>query len=68
MSHKLDIQNMDEKKLRNLKINLNNRLVSFGKGGKVKELSPSHKLYGMSEDDCNKLLTEVKLAEKELRK
>ena len=66
MSDKLDISEMDEKKLRNLKINLNNRLVSFGKGGKVKELSASHKLHGLSEDQCQKLLKKVKEAEKNL--
>lgn len=67
MKDKFEVKKMDIKKLRNLKINLNNRLVSFGKGGKVKELAASHKLHGLSEDDCIQLLKDVRQAEKNLK-
>ncbi len=55
-----DLSAFTDKKLRTLRNNLNNRLVSFGKGEKeVKALPPSHLLHGMDEANCKTLLTKV---------
>jgi hypothetical protein len=44
---------LNDKKLRQIRNNINNRLESFKKGeDKVKALSPSHMLSGMDEAAC----------------
>jgi hypothetical protein len=47
-----------DKKLRTLRNNINNRLVSF-KGVSVKNLPPSHMLHGMDEGQCKALLERI---------
>lgn len=55
-----DLANYTPKKLRTLRNNLNNRLAHFeGKGDSAKELSASHRLYGLDEAQCRSLLKEV---------
>ncbi|MCF8059391.1 MAG: hypothetical protein K9K67_08845 [Bacteriovoracaceae bacterium] len=52
-----DLETYSPKKLRTLRNNLNNRLAHFqGRGDKSKELTPSHRLYGMDESQCSELL------------
>lgn len=54
-----DLNEWAPKKLRSLRNNLNNRLCSYKKTGeKTKALTKSHKLFGLSEDDCKGLLKE----------
>lgn len=52
-----------DKKLRTLRNNINNRLVSF-KSATLKHLPPSHMLHGLDEAECKALLERV---QKELR-
>lgn len=55
-----DLESYSPKKLRTLRNNLNNRLSHFqGHGDKSKELKPSHRLYGLGEVECQKLLEQV---------
>lgn len=58
-----DLSKFSDKKLRTLRNNINNRLVSF-KSVTVKNLPPSHMLHGLDEDQCKALLERVM---KELR-
>jgi hypothetical protein len=60
----LDTWNL--KQLRNLRINLNNRIQTFQNSPKAKELQASHVLYGKSVEECTALLEEVKRTEKKL--
>ncbi len=62
MSNKFEnLKDWKPKKLRILRNNLNNRLSSFAsKGEDAKDLQKSNMLYGMSEEACTALLTEVK--------
>ena len=63
-----DLKNLTSwnlKELRKLRININNRLSALISGSK-KELSTSHILNGMDEEQLNQLLIEVKRAEKSL--
>ena len=53
-----DLKEFPDKKLRTLRNNLNNRLVSFEKGGE-KALPPSHMLHGMDLKACKDLLVKV---------
>jgi hypothetical protein len=56
-----DIENWTPKKLRTLRNNLNNRLMSYKNDGeKAKELSKSHMLYGLDNEACSELLDRVK--------
>ncbi|HXH73839.1 MAG TPA: hypothetical protein VNJ08_02670 [Bacteriovoracaceae bacterium] len=52
------LKDFNDKKLRTLRNNLNNRLESFTKGGE-KTLSPSHMLHGLDEAGCKALLGKV---------
>lgn len=49
---------LSDKKLRTLRNNINNRLVSF-KSVTVRNLPPSHMLHGMDEGQCKALLETV---------
>lgn len=53
-----DLSALADKKLRTLRNNINNRLVSF-KAGKEKHLPPSHMLHGLDEKQCSDLLKRV---------
>lgn len=53
-----DLKVFTDKKLRTLRNNINNRLVSF-KGVSVKNLPPSHMLHGLDEGQCKALLERV---------
>ncbi|OIQ17537.1 MAG: hypothetical protein BM556_12095 [Bacteriovorax sp. MedPE-SWde] len=56
-----NIADWTPKKLRTLRNNLNNRLMSFkDKGEDAKELSNSHMLKGLDEQGCKELLDIVK--------
>jgi hypothetical protein len=56
----MNLTEMNPKKLRTLRNNLNNRLSSFKNGGgDAAPLQKSHVLAGMSEGECEKLLKEV---------
>lgn len=59
--HNLESWNLKE--LRKLRITINNRLSSLETNSK-KELSASHILHGMDEEQLNQLLVAVKRAEK----
>lgn len=59
------LEEFTAKELRKVKMNLNNRLESFKKSDDPKELSKSHMLHGMSQNDCEKLLTRITKLEKE---
>jgi len=64
-----DFSNLEEwtpKKLRSLRMNLNNRIESFKKSEKPKELQKSHILYELGHAQCEELLLKVKKAEKKL--
>lgn len=60
------LQDWNEKELRKLKINLNNRLQTFQFSQKAKDLPKSNPLFGLGEDECKQLLEEVKKAERNL--
>lgn len=61
-----NLNDWNEKELRKLKINLNNRLQTFQFSQKAKDLPKSNPLFGLGEDECKKLLEEVKKAERNL--
>ena len=54
-----DLKTLDDKKLRTLRNNLNNRLQAFKQSAGPKHLSPSHMLHGLEEGDCKALLEKV---------
>ncbi len=55
-----DIENWTPKKLRRLKMNLNNRLETFkSKGVKSPDLQKGNNLYGLKEEECVELLKKV---------
>lgn len=62
------LEDFSSKELRKLKMNLNNRLESFKRSDEPKELAKSHMLHGMSQNDCEKLLTRITKLEKERKK
>ncbi len=62
-----EIENWNEKQLRSLRCNLNNRIKAFEGFGKPKELQKSHVLFGLGEQECKDLLTKVKKLEKQLK-
>ncbi len=54
------IENWKPKKLRTLRMNLNNRLQTFkSKGSSAPDLQKSNKLYGLKEEECKELLEKV---------
>ena len=56
----MSLEELNPKKLRTLRNNLNNRLESFKTGGEsAKPLQKSHVLFGKSEGECRQLLQEV---------
>lgn len=56
----MSLEELNPKKLRTLRNNLNNRLESFKTGGDgTKPLQKSHVLFGKSQGECEKLLQEV---------
>ena len=58
------LEEWSPKELRKLRMNLNNRLESFKRSDKPKELAPSHMLHGLERGECELLLQKVKQAEK----
>jgi hypothetical protein len=55
-----DLNEWSDKQLRTIRNNLNNRLTSFkNTGGEPKELQKSHKLFGLTERQCQDLLKNV---------
>jgi hypothetical protein len=58
-----DISTLEEwspKKLRTLKMNLNNRIETFkSKGKSAPDLQKSNVLFGLSEEECRELLSKV---------
>jgi hypothetical protein len=56
-----DLTKFADKKLRTLRNNINNRLVSFKSNSEksLKSLSPSHMLHGLDEGQCKALLEKV---------
>jgi hypothetical protein len=60
-----DLNEWSDKQLRTIRNNLNNRLTSFKNSSEPKELQKSHKLFGLSERECQDLL---KLVQAELKK
>lgn len=62
------LENWNDKELRKLKINLNNRIQSFQFSAKPKELPKSNPLFGMGEEECINLLENVKNAQRDLLK
>ncbi|HLE11362.1 MAG: hypothetical protein A2504_17080 [Bdellovibrionales bacterium RIFOXYD12_FULL_39_22] len=61
-----DIEKLDEKELRRLRMNLNNRLESFKRSENPKELAKSHMLHGLGKGECESLLERVRISEKKL--
>lgn len=61
-----NLSDWNEKELRKLKINLNNRLQTFQFSPKAKDLPKSNPLFGLGVEECKQLLEEVKKAEKNL--
>ena len=61
-----NLKDWNDKELRKLKINLNNRLQTFQSSPKAKDLPKSNPLFGLGEDECKSLLEAVKKAEREL--
>ena len=62
-----DIENWNEKQLRSLRCNLNNRIKSYQSFAKPKELQKSHVLFDLGEEQCKTLLVKVKKLEKNLK-
>jgi hypothetical protein len=62
------LEDWNDKELRKLRINLNNRIQTFQFSAKAKDLPKSNPLYGMGEEECKSLLEAVKKAERELLK
>ena len=56
-----DLTGFSDKKLRTLRNNINNRLVSFKSSSEksLKSLAPSHMLHGLDESQCKALLERV---------
>lgn len=56
-----DLTKFTDKKLRTLRNNINNRLVSFKSSSEksLKSLPPSHMLHGLDEGQCKALLEKV---------
>jgi hypothetical protein len=54
-----DFSSLNDKKLRTLRNNLNNRLEAF-KRNSAGHLPPSHMLHGLDEAQCRALLERVK--------
>jgi hypothetical protein len=56
-----DLSTFSDKKLRTLRNNINNRLVSFKSSSEksLKHLPPSHMLHGLDESQCKALLERV---------
>lgn len=63
-----DLSSWNEKELRKLKINLNNRIQTLSLSVKAKELPESNPLYGLGSEECKSLLGKVFGAEKVLSK
>lgn len=63
-----ELENWNLKQLRNLRINLNNRIQAFDNNPKPKDLQKSHALYEMGKEQCQSLLEKVKRLEKSLNK
>ena len=63
-----DLSSWNDKELRKLKINLNNRIQTLEIKPKAKDLSESNPLYGFGIDECKSLLNNVTKAERELSK
>lgn len=61
------LEDWNDKELRKLKINLNNRIQTFQNSAKPKELPKSNPLFGLGEEECKNLLKEVQKAEKNLK-
>lgn len=61
-----NLSDWNDKELRKLKINLNNRLQTFQSSPKAKELPKSNPLFGFGEEECKQLLEDVKKAERDL--
>jgi hypothetical protein len=61
------LEEWNDKELRKLKINLNNRIQSYKNSAKPKELPKSNPLFGLGEAECEELLREVQKAEKNLK-
>lgn len=53
-----DLPSLNDKKLRTLRNNLNNRIESLNRGDE-KTLPPSHMLHGMDLKECNELKEKV---------
>jgi hypothetical protein len=53
-----DLSQLNDKKLRTLRNNLNNRLQAY-QNGTAKTLPPSHMLFGHDENACRTLLERV---------
>jgi hypothetical protein len=51
-----ELSTLNDKKLRTLRNNLNNRLQAY-QSNTAKTLPPSHMLHGLSEKECQELLT-----------
>ena len=56
-----DLTAFNDKKLRTIRNNINNRLVSFKSNSEksLKALPPSHMLHGLDEAQCKALLERV---------
>ncbi len=56
-----DLKGFTDKKLRTIRNNINNRLVSFKSNSEksLKALPPSHMLHGLDEAQCKALLERV---------
>lgn len=63
-----NLSSWNEKELRKLKINLNNRMQTLQSSVKAKELPESNPLYGLGSEECKSLLDKVFKAEKILSK
>lgn len=53
-----DLSTLNDKKLRTLRNNLNNRLQAYSNNS-AKSLPPSHMLHGLEEAECKSLLSRV---------
>lgn len=61
-----ELGDWNEKELRKLKINLNNRIQTLETSVKAKELKDSNPLSGLGVEECKSLLNDVYKAEKVL--
>lgn len=62
-----DLSDWNDKELRKLKINVNNRIKSFEASEKAKELPKNNPLYGIGLERCRELLEDIRKAEKNLK-